>query len=302
MSLAGERGRPDVLKPPPRVVWQPLLELALREDLGTAGDLTTQATVDPRQQASVVVAARRAGVVAGLEVALETFLLVDPQVSILQLVRDGQQVAAGDRLAEISGAAPAILIAERTALNLLGRLCGIATATRDLVDRVEEAGAAARIVCTRKTTPGLRALEKYAVRCGGGANHRFGLGDAVLVKDNHIAFAGGIDAALQRVFQHVGHTVKVEVEVDTLEQLEIALRHPVDIVLLDNMGSEDLFTAVQLVREHHQRTGRQVLAEASGGITPGTVAAVAASGVDLISVGYLTHSAPALDVGLDWVG
>jgi nicotinate-nucleotide pyrophosphorylase (carboxylating) len=194
-------------------------------------------------------------------------------------------------LAQVAGSARALLTAERTALNLLGRLCGIATATRALVDAAGDPPP--HVVCTRKTTPGLRALEKYAVRAGGGRNHRFGLDDAVLIKDNHVAAAGGLDRAVRRVRARVGHLVKVELEVDTLEQLERALELGVEAVLLDNFALDDLRQAVSLCR------GR-ALTEASGGITPDTIRAVAATGVDLISVGWLTHSAPALDVGMDW--
>ena len=297
----GRSGEAQRLQPPPRSLWLPLLEQALREDLGAGGDLTTEATVDPERNARVAIRARRAGGLAGLEPAVAAFALVDPAVRARPRRSDGQLLAAGSEVAEIEGPAAALLIGERTWLQRLGRLSGLATATSELVGLVSAAGAKAQIVCTRKTTPGLRALEKYAVRCGGGHNHRFGLGDAILIKDNHVALAGGIDAALERVFARVGHTVKVEIEVDTLEQLEQALRHPIDIVLLDNMSPDELRTAVQLVREHHQRSGHRVRTEASGGITPETVADVARTGVDLISVGYLTHSAPALDLGLDFV-
>jgi len=228
--------------------------------------------------------------VAGLPIAATAFSLVDARVRMDVRAADGERVGAGATLAELEGPARAILTAERTALNFLGRLCGIATATRALVDAV--AGTNARIVCTRKTTPGLRVLEKYAVRCGGGGNHRFGLDDAVLVKDNHIAIAGSIRAAVEAVRARVGHMVKIEVEVETLDQLRELLALPVDAVLLDNMSPTQLKEAVAEVN------GR-LLTEASGGIDLSTVRAVAESGVDLISVGWLTHSAPALDVALE---
>jgi nicotinate-nucleotide pyrophosphorylase (carboxylating) len=282
---------------PPRVLWESLLRQALLEDLGTAGDLTTDAIVPPSASLRARFAARRPGCVAGLEIALGTFSLLqrdgEEPLCVEQRVEEGSQVADGDTLAIVAGSARAILTGERTALNLLGRLCGIATATRRLVAAVAEHHA--QIVCTRKTTPGLRALEKYAVRAGGGHNHRFGLDDAVLIKDNHIAAAGGLELAVERVRRRVGHLVKIEVEVDALEQLERALAVGVEVVLLDNFAIADLRRAVALCR------GR-VLTEASGGITLDSVAEVAATGVDLISVGWLTHSAPALDIGLDVLG
>ena len=270
--------------------YEGILRGALEEDLGLAGDLTTLAIVPASAAASGKVVARRAGCVAGLEIAADVFRLLDTAVTFVPRVAEGTRVAAGEVLAEVAGPARALLTGERVALNLLGRLCGIATVTRELVDAV--AGTGARVVCTRKTTPGLRALEKYAVRAGGGSNHRFGLDDAVLIKDNHLAIAGGVGEAVQRVRAAVGHLVKVEVEVDTLEQLAEALACPVDAVLLDNMSPEQLVVAVRLV------AGR-VITEASGGITPSTARAIAESGVDLLSVGWLTHSAPALDVALD---
>jgi nicotinate-nucleotide pyrophosphorylase (carboxylating) len=228
--------------------------------------------------------------VAGLAASLSAFRLLDPAIEIEALAADGEDVGAGATLAALRGPARSILSAERTALNLLGRLCGIATATRDMAALVAPHGA--RIVCTRKTTPGLRALEKYAIRCGGGYNHRFGLDDAVLIKDNHVALAGGIGPAVERVRRSVGHLVKVELEVDSLDQLREALDLGVDVVLLDNMPLETLRAAVAIAR------GRAIL-EASGGINPRTAAAIAATGVNLLSMGWLTHSAPALDVALD---
>jgi len=237
-----------------------------------------------------VIAARQPGVVAGLDAALLAFELVDPTLRIQQLCEDGARISRGETVARISGRARGVLGAERTALNFLCRMSGIATATRGLADAI--AGYDAKIVCTRKTTPGLRALEKHAVRLGGGANHRFGLDDAMLIKDNHIALAGGVRAALERAQSHAGHLVKIELEVDTLDQLAEALEVGVDAVLLDNMTPETLRRAVTMV------DGRAVT-EASGRITPETAAAVAATGVDLISSGWITHSAPILDLGLD---
>ncbi len=276
-------------EPHPLLV-EPLVRTALLEDIAHGGDLTTDAIVPGDRRARARIVARRDGVVAGLPIAATAFSLVDARVRMDVRAADGERVGAGATLAELEGPARAILTAERTALNFLGRLCGIATATRALVDAV--AGTNARIVCTRKTTPGLRVLEKYAVRCGGGGNHRFGLDDAVLVKDNHIAIAGSIRAAVEAVRARVGHMVKIEVEVETLDQLRELLALPVDAVLLDNMSPTQLKEAVAEVN------GR-LLTEASGGIDLSTVRAVAESGVDLISVGWLTHSAPALDVALE---
>jgi nicotinate-nucleotide pyrophosphorylase (carboxylating) len=272
------------------LLYRDLVRTALAEDLGRAGDLTTDAIVSAEREAAGRLIARRAGRVCGLEVAVTAFRELDPDVELALRLGDGADVEAGATLAGVRGRARALLAAERVALNLLGRLSGIATATRDLVRLVE--GTGARVADTRKTTPGLRALEKYAVRVGGGVNHRFGLDDAVLVKDNHLALAGGVAAAVERVRAAVGHLVKLEVEVDTLEQLDEALAVGVDAVLLDNMTPETLAEAVRRV------AGRAVT-EASGGITPETLAAVAASGVDLVSVGWITHSAPSLDVAFD---
>jgi nicotinate-nucleotide pyrophosphorylase (carboxylating) len=273
-----------------RLIVEPIVRAALLEDLGRAGDITTDAIVPAEATVEAVIAARQPGVVAGLQAALFAFELVDPTLRIEQLCEDGAQIARGETVARISGRARGVLGAERTALNFLCRMSGIATATRGLADAI--AGYNAKIVCTRKTTPGLRALEKQAVRLGGGANHRFGLDDAMLIKDNHIALAGGVRAALERAHRHAGHLVKVELEVDTLDQLAEALEVGVDAVLLDNMTPETLRRAVTMV------DGRAVT-EASGRISPETAAAVAATGVDLISSGWITHSAPILDLGLD---
>ena len=275
---------------PNRVVVEPLIRVALLEDIGHGNDITTDAIVDSRLIASAQIVARNPGVIAGLASACIAFQILDAEVAIEARIADGESVRAGSVVAEIRGHARALLTAERTALNLLSRLSGIATATRALVDAIRDTDA--HVVCTRKTTPGLRALEKYAVRCGGGSNHRFGLDDAVLIKDNHLALAGSIRNAVSAVRAQVGHMVKIEVEVDTLAQLREALDEPIDAVLLDNMSIEELTQAVALVN------GR-ILTEASGGILPETIRAVAECGVNLISVGYLTHGAPSLDLGLD---
>jgi len=272
--------------------FEDLIRRALAEDLGGAGDLTTDAIIPLRMHAEAEVVARENGRVAGLTAATYAFTLLDPAAKIEIRFADGEDAEAGATLALVSGRARALLSAERVALNLLGRLCGIATETRGIVRSLE--GLKTRVVCTRKTTPGLRLLEKYAVRMGGGTNHRWGLDDAVLVKDNHRVVAGSITAAVARVRQAVGHMVKVAAEADTLADVREAVAAEVDVVLLDNMPLAMLREAVALV------DGR-VVVEASGGITPDTARSVAETGVDLISVGWLTHSAPALDVGLDVV-
>jgi nicotinate-nucleotide pyrophosphorylase (carboxylating) len=272
---------------------EPLVRAALCEDLGRAGDITTDAIVPDQARAETALVARQDGVVAGLDVALLAFRLVDAAIAVKIVRPDGSRVAAGEVIAAIAGPARGMLTVERVALNFLCQLSGVASATASLVDAVR--GHRARITCTRKTTPGLRALQKYAVRLGGGSNHRFGLDDAVLIKDNHVAIAGGIKSALARVREAVGHLVKIEIEVDTLAQLEDVLSVGVDAVLLDNMSPAELRRAVAMV------DGRAVT-EASGRITAASAPAVAASGVDLISAGWLTHSAPALDIGLDYRG
>lgn len=282
-------GRVD-LALPPRLLWEESVRRALEEDLGRGGDLTSEAIVPAGGHATAVILARTSGRVAGVEVVRCNFDLLDSEVRLDAAVLDGDDVDAGGTIASIEGNARALLAGERTALNFLGRLCGIATATRGLVAAI--GSDRPRVVCTRKTTPGLRLLEKYAVRAGGGFNHRFGLDDAVLIKDNHRTLAGGVGEAVERVRRRVGHTVKVEVEVETLDQLEEALGAGVDAVLLDNMSAEALRRAVEAC-------GGRAVTEASGGITPETVREVAATGVDLVSVGWLTHSAPALDVSLE---
>jgi nicotinate-nucleotide pyrophosphorylase (carboxylating) len=267
------------------------VQRALDEDLGRAGDITSMATIPETTEAHAILVARQAGVIAGLPLAVATFQTLSPELRIEAHVRDGAAVAAGLHVLTISGPARAVLTAERTALNFVGRLSGIATLTAEHVRHT--AGTKLRICCTRKTTPGLRALEKYAVRCGGGFNHRFGLDDAVLIKDNHIAVAGGIGAVLERARKHIGHLVKIEIEVDTLKQLrEVLDTGLADVVLLDNMDIAKLTEAVKLAQ------GRVVL-EASGGVTLDSIAKIAATGVDYVSSGALTHSAPNFDVAID---
>ncbi len=275
----------------PALLVEPVVRAALTEDLGRAGDITTASIVPPSARARAVIASRQPGVVAGLQCVTMAFRLIDSAVEIAIHRPDGSRVGPGDAVASVTGPAQALLTAERVALNFLCHLSGVATATASLVDAV--AGHRARIICTRKTTPGLRALEKHAVRAGGGVSHRFGLDDGVLIKDNHIAAVGGIGIAIARARQAIGHMVKIEVEVETLAELEAALKEGVDAVLLDNMTPAMLAEAVKMVR------GRAVT-EASGRITRETAAAVAASGVDIISAGWITHSAPALDLGLDF--
>ena len=273
------------------LLYEPLVRAALLEDLGRAGDLTTEACVLPDAQGSGVLAARVAGTIAGLDLAATAFRLIDPSLRFTETVQDGASIEAGAIIATIEGNARGILTGERVALNFLGHLSGIATATRAVADAI--AHTKCRVVCTRKTTPGLRAVEKYAVRCGGGMNHRFGLDDAVLIKDNHIALAGGIAPALRRARARAGHLVKIEIEVDTLDQLgEVFAAGGADVVLLDNMSEATMRQAVALI------AGR-ALTEASGGITPERAAAIAETGVDLMSIGGLTHSVRTLDISLD---
>lgn len=274
----------------PPLLVEDAVRAALAEDFGRAGDITTQATIPASARACAVIAAREAGVVAGLDVAARAFRLVDPSVTFESVSEDGARIATGDVLARVEGPARAILSAERVALNFLGRLCGVATLTARYAEGI--AHTKAKVCDTRKTTPLLRAFEKYAVRCGGGANHRFGLDDAVLIKDNHIAVAGGVSAALRAAKDFAGHMVKIEIEVDTLAQLDEVLTEGADIVLLDNMPPA-------LLREAVARIGGRMIAEASGGVTLESIAAIAETGVDLISVGALTHSARTLDLGLD---
>ncbi len=275
---------------PPTAEIDRLLAHALAEDLAGAGDLTTDAMFDAADVATAHIVAREPGRIAGVAMALRVFTLLDPAVTSSILINDGEDAARGAAIAEVGGPTRALLTGERTCLNLLGHLSGIATATRDVVALI--AGTGARIVDTRKTTPGLRAFEKYAVRCGGGGNHRFGLHDAVMIKDNHIAAAGSIEAAVAVVRANVGHMVKIEVEVDQHDQIAAAIEAGAEVILLDNMTPQELAAAVALI-------GGAALTEASGGVTPQTVRAVAESGVDVISMGALTHSALRLDVAMD---
>ncbi|MEK6199653.1 MAG: carboxylating nicotinate-nucleotide diphosphorylase [Psychrobacter sp.] len=273
------------------VLLKPLVEAALTEDLGRRGDVTSQATIPADMQAQLQIKARQAGVVCGMDLARLSFALVDAQIEFIAQVIDGEKVDADTVLAIVRGNARHLLTAERTALNFMTHLSGIATATQKIVDTV--ADYPAQITCTRKTIPGLRIVQKYAVRCGGGRNHRLGLDDAILIKDNHIAIAGDIKTAIKQAQNFAGHLIPIEVEVDTLAQLEQALDAGVSLVLLDNMAPEILSQAVAMCK------GR-AKTEASGGITPETVQAVAKTGVDFIAMGYLTHSTTALDIGLDF--
>lgn len=281
-----------MIEPLPDLLIAPTVKAALAEDLGRAGDVTSQACIPAEARLSAVFAARKPGVVAGLACIRLAIAELDPCAEVRLLAADGEMVSAGGQLAWVEGNARALLSAERTALNLAGRLSGIATLTRAYVQAV--AGTGARIVDTRKTTPGLRALEKYAVRCGGGVNHRFGLDDAILIKDNHVAACGSVGEALRRATAAAGHLMKVEIEVDSLEQLDEALAGAPDVIMLDNFSLADLAEAVR-------RTAGRVMLEASGGVTLETVRVIAETGVDVISVGALTHSASVLDIGLDAV-
>ncbi|MDE0843633.1 MAG: carboxylating nicotinate-nucleotide diphosphorylase [Psychrobacter pacificensis] len=273
------------------VLLKPLVEDALAEDLGRRGDVTSQATIPADMQAQLQIKARQSGVICGMDLARLSFALVDANIEFVAQVQDGETVATGAVLATVKGNARHLLTAERTALNFMTHLSGIATATRQIVDSVAQYPA--QITCTRKTIPGLRIVQKYAVRCGGGRNHRLGLDDAILIKDNHIAIAGDIKTAIEQAQHFAGHLIPIEVEVDTLEQLEQALEAGVSLVLLDNMSPEILSQAVAMCK------GR-AKTEASGGITPETVRAAASTGVDFIAMGYLTHSTTALDIGLDF--
>ena len=280
------------LHPLPDLLIRPIVEAALAEDLGRGGDLTA-ALVPQGQRLDAVFAARAPGRVAGLACARLAIHALDPKAAFEELIPDGQAVAPGAVIARVEADARALLSAERTALNLLGRLCGVASLTARYVEVIT--GTGALIVDTRKTTPGLRALEKYAVRCGGGVNHRFGLDDAILIKDNHVAACGGVGPALTAAKAVAGHLTPIEVEIDRLEQLDDALAHAPTVIMLDNFTLADL-------REAVRRTAGKVRLEASGGVSLATVRAIAETGVDAISVGALTHSAPVLDIGLDAAG
>ena len=277
----------------PDLLIEPVVRLALAEDLGRTGDVTARACIPEGSRLRAAFAARKAGVLAGLDCVRLAVHALDPAATVAPRLRDGQAFEAGATLVEVEADARALLAAERTALNLLGRLCGVATLTRAYVDAV--AGTGARIADTRKTTPGLRALEKHAVLCGGGLNHRFGLDDAILIKDNHVAVCGGVGEAVRRARAAAGHLIKVEVEVDGLEQFDEAVAERPDVIMLDNFTLPMLREAVGRVKD---RPGRPAL-EASGGVNLDTVASIAGTGVDVISVGALTHSAPSLDIGLD---
>ncbi|NLD08136.1 MAG: carboxylating nicotinate-nucleotide diphosphorylase, partial [Xanthomonadaceae bacterium] len=273
------------LIPLPDLLLRPYVEFALFEDLGRRGDVTSYATIDPSATASLQIVARKAGIIAGLALARLTFDALDPNIKFTARVNDGEKVAPGTVLADVSGNAQALLTAERTALNFLTHLSGIASQTGEMVELVS--GTNATITCTRKTIPGMRSLQKYAVRAGGGRNHRLGLDDAILIKDNHVAIAGGIKNALTQAKEVAGHLIPLEVEVDTLEQLNEALEVGVDLVLLDNMTLDEMREAVALCQG-------KVRTEASGGINPDTVRGVAETGVDFIAMGWLTHTAPSL--------
>ena len=280
-----------MIAPLPDLLIEPIVRAALAEDLGRAGDVTSTALIPRGQRLSAVFAARAEGRVAGVDCARIALAVLDPSARFEIVTGDGEDVTANDgTIARVEGEALAVLGAERVALNLMGRLSGVATLTRAYVRAVE--GTRARIVCTRKTTPGLRALEKYAVRCGGGVNHRFGLDDAILIKDNHIAACGSVAQAMERAKAAAGHLMKIEIEVDTLDQLDQALPHGPDVIMLDNFALPDL-------REAVRRVAGAVVLEASGGVNLQTVRAIAETGVNVISVGALTHSAPVLDIGLD---
>ncbi|QUS56936.1 carboxylating nicotinate-nucleotide diphosphorylase [Pseudovibrio brasiliensis] len=272
------------------IVVDDAVKAALLEDFGRAGDITSQATIPSEAMATGVIAARKDGVLAGIDLALSAFRQVDPNLNVTVLAQDGDKLVPGTIIARIHGPARALLTAERVALNFLSHLSGIATATNAFQRKVSHTNAT--IVCTRKTTPGLRSFEKYAVRCGGGMNHRFGLDDAILIKDNHIAVAGGVIPAIESARAFAGHLVRIEVEVDTLDQLKEALTAKPDVVMLDNMGPDLLKQAVEI------NNGQAVL-EASGTVTLSTVQEIAEAGVDIISSGWITHSAPILDLGLD---
>lgn len=281
-----------MLAPLPDIMLEPLVRAGLLEDLGRGGDVTTNALLDPQDRVRVVVRSRVAGVLAGLDLMRLSFHLMDPNIQFERCISEGQNVAPQDVVAVVEGPACAVLTGERVGLNFLSHLSGIATATAALVQSVQ--GTKSRICCTRKTLPGFRAIQKYAVRAGGGISHRMGLDDAILIKDNHIALAGSIASAVARARSYVGHMTKIEVEVDTLAQLEEVLSiNGIDAVLLDNMPPETLTQCVALAQG-------KVITEASGGITPHTARAIAHTGVDLLSLGWLTHSVTALDFGLDF--
>ena len=282
------------LTPLPNIILRPMVERALIEDFGNSGDITARLLVPENATGSLVMRAREAGVIAGMQAAQMTYELVDPSVTFEILAPTGSTVDAGDIIARVSGPSRSLLSAERVALNFLGRMSGVATLTSRYVAKIE--GTSARIAATRKTTPGLRALEKQAVLAGGGFTHRESLSAAIMIKDNHIALAGGVDAALGAIKRNADHMAKVSVEVDTLEQLAKVLTWEPDVVLLDNMGPNMLREAVKIVQDSDSRTPTL---EASGGVNLQTVKDLAETGVDVISIGALTHSAPNFDIGMD---
>ncbi len=280
--------------PLPPLIFEQLVRCALEEDLGRAGDITTDAIIDLGAVSEAAFIAREKGVIAGLGVVKSVFQLLDDKAQFNELMEDGTTVVPGDKIATVAGLTRTLLMGERTALNFLCRLSGIATATAEMVRAVKDYRAT--IVCTRKTTPGHRVIEKYAIRVGGGANHRFGLDDAMLIKDNHVLSAGGVLNAIKKARANAGHLVKIEVEVDTLEQLDAVLQlhpHSADVVMLDN------FTPAKIV-EAVRKIDKRILIEISGGVTKDNIADFAATGVDLISSGALTHSVTSLDIGLDF--
>ncbi|THV25727.1 carboxylating nicotinate-nucleotide diphosphorylase [Peteryoungia ipomoeae] len=286
------------------ILVEDLVRMALAEDLGRAGDITTYATIGPEMTATAAMNSREHGVVAGLPLAVAAFRAIDPRVKVELLAEDGDRVAPGQALARISGPARSVLSAERVALNFLMHLSGVASYTARFADEI--ADTPARVTCTRKTLPGLRAVEKYAVRLGGGSNHRYGLDDAVLIKDNHIAVAGGVSKAIDAARAYAGHLVKVEVEVDSLDQMREALTAAPDVILLDNMDPATLTEAVEFNRRFHQLSGAdyakaraRVLLEASGNVRLDTIRAIAETAVDFISTSKITMAAPTLDIGLD---
>ena len=272
-------------------IIEPLVRMALAEDLGRAGDITSDSTVPESARAAVVIAAREDGRIAGMDIAEAAFRMVDPNLTVTRLIREGADVKKGDEVMKVEGRARSILTAERVALNFMGHMSGVATLTLKMVRAV--GNHKAKIAATRKTLPGLRAVQKYAVMIGGGIPHRYGLDDAVLIKDNHIAMSGGVRNAIRNAKAHIGHTVKIEVEVDTLDQLAEVLEEGVDIVMLDNMTNDQMRKAVEMA------SGRAVI-EASGGVTLARIPEIAATGIDLISSGAITHSVPNFDVGLDY--
>ncbi|PMC18721.1 nicotinate-nucleotide diphosphorylase (carboxylating) [Oligella urethralis] len=278
------------IPPLSELLIEPLVRATLVEDLGRAGDITSDAIIPAEVQAELYLVARAEGVLAGLDLARLAFKLVNAEIVFEPLLQDGARLQKGSRIARVAGPARAMLTAERTALNFLCHLSGIASVTARIADSIAEWGC--KVTCTRKTTPLMRTVEKYAVRVGGGQNHRFGLDDAILIKDNHIAIAGSLSKAVERARAAIGAMVKIEVEVDTLEQLDEALALGVEVILLDNMSLENLAEAVR-------RIDGRAISEASGGVTPETAVAIAKQGVNLIAIGWLTHSAPILDIGLD---